>query len=154
MKRSAPIAEKRQATVRRDQVASSTLAALKPSPASQASNPRTDVRRSSVAVVLMVLSLILGSGNAAVARQAGEPAARAGPDRHGTAAAFARAPERRFLSDDASESKTESTAPPRRAGVVTDLLGIIQSSDTAPAAALLVPQPGTTPYRARAPPAV
>lgn len=114
---------------------------------------KTSARRHPVAALLMILSLMVGSGGAAAARQAGDPAARVGRERPGAAAAFAHAPERRLVSDDASEAKPKSSLPPPTPAVVTDLVGTRRGGDASPDTGLRGARQWTASYRARAPPA-
>ena len=119
----------------------------------RAGDLKMSARRHPVAALLMVLSLLAGSGGAAAARQAGDPAARVGRERPGAAAVFARAPERRLVSDDASEAKPKSSLPPPTPAVVTDVVGTRPGADALPDTGLRGARQWTASYRARAPPA-
>jgi hypothetical protein len=121
--------------------------------ATQASEVKTGVRRRCLATLLMFLSLIVGSGSAAAAQQAGDPAARVGRERQGSAIVFVRAPDRKFLSDDAQEPKAKSGLAPPRPGIVTDRLGIRPVADAGRGLDVHAVQPRAVSYRARAPPA-
>lgn len=112
------------------------------------------IRRGPFAALLILLSLLLGSANAAAA--AGDlqgPASRLGSSRQGATAALLPPGTRNPLDDEASAGGTGPFPLPSNPAVVTDRLWARPPAEAAPRPQVAVRQAARASYRARAPPA-
>lgn len=112
------------------------------------------VRRGPFAALLILLSLLLGSANAAAAgTDLRGPASRLGSSRHGATAALLPAGTRNPLEDEASAGGTGPALSPSRPGIITERLWARPSAETRSQPQDAFPQSAGASYRARAPPA-
>lgn len=112
------------------------------------------VRRGPFAALLILLSLLLGSANAAAAgSDIQAPASRLGSSRQGNATALLPPGARNPLDDETSGGGTGPTLLPSTPGIVTERLAARPLAEAPPRAPAAVPGPPSAAYRARAPPA-
>lgn len=109
------------------------------------------VSRGPVAALLILLSLFLGSANAAAAHGPGGQESRLASSRQRTAAALPPSGIR-----NPAEDEPPAAGPflhPPRPGVVTERLAARPRADGPSASRAAIPRPSDSSYRARAPPA-
>ena len=107
-----------------------------------------------LAALLILLGLLLGSGNAVAAGNGiGAPAARSSLGRQTPTNAILQSAARGTLGDEASAGGGDSADPPVRPALVTRLLWARNQAAPTAAAAPARRQPAGRHYRARAPPA-
>lgn len=118
-------------------------------------NPAQDrVRRGPFAALLILLSLLLGSANAAAAgSDIQAPASRLGSSRQGSATALLPSGTRNPLDDEMSGGSTGPSPLPSTPGIVTGPLWARPRAEAPLPALVAAPGPAAAPYRARAPPA-
>ena len=106
------------------------------------------------AALLILLSLVLGSANAA-ASSAGTngPATRLAPAPHNSAAALLPSGTRNPLEDEADGARGGPSLLPSRPGIVTERLPARPRAEAPVRVPAAVPRPAIAAYRARAPPA-
>jgi hypothetical protein len=109
--------------------------------------------RGPVAALLILLSLVLGSGAAAATAELNGSATRLAPERHSSAAALLPAGARDDLEDEADRWGDGPSALPGRARIVTERLGARPRAGFPAAVGAAAPRPPSASYRARAPPA-
>jgi hypothetical protein len=104
---------------------------------------------------LILLTLLLGSANAAAASGGGirGPSARLGSGRHGATTAVLATPVRTSSDDDASDSGADRSLTPPRPGIVARRFWTWPDAGFPAGALAAVPAPAAASYRARAPPA-
>jgi hypothetical protein len=112
------------------------------------------VRRGPFAALLILLSLLLGSANAAAAGgDVRAPASRLGSSRQGSATALLPSGTRNPLDDEASGGGTGPSLLPPTPGIVTERLSTRPEAEAPTRARSAVPGLRIASYRARAPPA-
>lgn len=113
------------------------------------------VRRGPFAALLILLSLLLGSANAAAAAGGDiqAPASRLGSSRQGSATALLPSGTRNPLDDEMSGGGTGPSLLPSTPAIVTEPLWARPRAEAPLPALADVPGPAAAPYRARAPPA-
>jgi hypothetical protein len=118
-------------------------------------NPAQDrIGRGPFAALLILLSLLLGSANAAAAHgDIQAPASRLGPSRQGSAAALLPSGTRNPLDDEMTGGGGGPCLLPSAPGIVTERLPARPRSEAAPGVRTPAPRPAGACYRARAPPA-
>ena len=111
-------------------------------------------RRGPFAALLILLSLLLGSANAAAAGgDIRAPASRLGSSRQGSATALLPAGTRDPLDDEASGGAPGPSLLPDRPRIVTERLAARPSAEAPSPSQNILAEPAGSPYRARAPPA-
>ena len=113
------------------------------------------IGRRPFSALLILLTLLLGSANAAAAAGNGvrAPSARFGSGRHGPATALLATATRTSSDDDASGSGTGPLLGPSRPGIVTRRLWTLPQTEFPVGLRAAAPEPPGAYYRARAPPA-
>jgi hypothetical protein len=111
------------------------------------------VRRGPLAALLILLGLFLTSGATFAGYDLRAPASRLGPSRQGASAALLPPATRNPLDDEASGAGADPALAASEPAIVTERLRARPVAEVPPLARSAVPQPGSAPYRARAPPA-
>jgi hypothetical protein len=111
------------------------------------------VGRGPFGALLLLLSLLLGSGAAAAGSDVRGPVARLGPGRHGAATAVLASGTRNDSDDEAPGTGGGSSVPPSAPGLVTQILWARPLADAPCGDEVALPRPTCASYRARAPPA-
>lgn len=112
------------------------------------------VRKVPLAALLILLSLVLGSANAAAAgSDLREAASRLGSTRQGAAAALLPPTTRNLLDDDEAGAGAGPWVLPSTPGIVSERLPARPAAEAVPQSRSEIPAPARAAYRARAPPA-